>query len=86
MVDILIRRIDPAIKLKLQRRAARRGRSLEADLREAISKLAETEPAAPDENVLFGDWLVAATRPGFDLEKNLRKLRAGRGRKLPQFK
>jgi plasmid stability protein len=43
MADILIRKIDEATKALLKRRAERRGRSLEADLRETLERLAREE-------------------------------------------
>jgi plasmid stability protein len=86
MAEILIRKVDDDVKRKLQRRAARRGKSLEADLRDALAKLAEADSDSPDDTLPFGDWLVAITRPGVDLDGPVRAMRAGRVRKLPDFK
>jgi plasmid stability protein len=86
MADILIRKIDEGVKQRLQRRAARRGKSLEADLRDALTALALDDAVSPDDTAVFGDWLVAISRPGFDLDSATAKIRARRGRKLPDFK
>lgn len=76
MADILIRKIDEATKELLRRRAERRGKSLEADLRETLEKLAREEAASPDETEPFGSWLYAITRPGVDLDETLEILRS----------
>lgn len=66
MADILIRKIDPATKELLQQRAARRGKSLEADLRETLEILAGEEAETSKVLPPFGTWLVEMSRPGFD--------------------
>lgn len=65
MADILIRKVSEETKDLLRKRAERRGVSLEADLREALDRLAR-ESATPDETEPFGAWLHAITRPGAD--------------------
>lgn len=76
MADILIRRVDEATKELLRRRAERRGKSLETDLRETLERLAHEEGENPDEREPFGSWLVSITRPGFDLDEAIALLRA----------
>jgi plasmid stability protein len=76
MADILIRKVDEATKELLRRRAERRGRSLEADLRDTLEKLAREEAESPDDAEPFGDWLVAISRPGVDLDQTLELLRS----------
>ncbi len=76
MSDILIRKIDPAAKEALRRRAERRGKSLEADLRETLERIAREEAETPDDQMPFGDWLVSITRPGVDLDETLELLRS----------
>jgi len=44
MASVTIRKIDEAVKAKLKERAARNGRSLETELREALVALAAGEP------------------------------------------
>lgn len=66
MADILIRKIDENTKALLKRRAERRGKSLEADLRETLEKLAQEEVQNPDDAEPFGTWAVRISRPGFD--------------------
>lgn len=76
MADILIRKVDDETKDLLKRRAERRGKSLEADLRDTLEKLAREEAEAPDDTAPFGTWLVSISRPGADLDKALAALRA----------
>ena len=44
MATIVIRKLDPAVKRKLQIRAALNGRSMEAEAREALSELVIDNP------------------------------------------
>ena len=83
MADILIRNIDPLTMKRLQRRAKRHGRSLEADLREVLQDLAQEEarPAGPPQQG-FGSWLVSISRPGADLSTTLTRLRSAAIRRV----
>lgn len=83
MADILIRKVDEATKELLRPRAERRGKSLEADLRDTLEKLAREEAESPDDAEPFGDWLVAISRPGFDLDDALDLLRSAPARSAP---
>ncbi len=76
MADILIRKISEEAKEKLRRRAERHGRSLEADLRETLERLALEEAESPDAEKPFGTWLVSISRPGADLSEILDLLRS----------
>jgi len=76
MADILIRKVPEATKERLRRLAERRGRSLEADLREALERLAAEDLGSPDDTEPFGSWLVSISRPGEDLTDNLELLRS----------
>jgi hypothetical protein len=76
VADILIRKVDDTTKELLRRRAERRGKSLEADLRETLERLAHEEAEAPDDTEPFGTWLVSITRPGIDLDEMLDALRS----------
>jgi antitoxin FitA len=67
MADILIRKIDHTTKELLRRRAERHGKSLEADLRDTLERLAHEDAETPDDTEPFGSWLVSITRPGVDL-------------------
>jgi len=77
MPDILIRKVPESTKELLRLRAERRGRSLEADLRETLEALAREGAASPDDVEPFGDWLVAISRPGVDFDDALKLLRSG---------
>ena len=83
MADILIRKVDKATKERLRLRAERRGKSLEADLRETLDRLAREEAETPDDAEPFGDWLVAISRPGFDLDDALDLIRSAPVRTAP---
>jgi plasmid stability protein len=76
MADILIRKVGESTKEILRRRAERRGRSLEADLREMLERLANEEAETPDDTERFGSWLVSITRPGVDLDEALAAMRS----------
>lgn len=76
MADILIRKIDDATKELLRQRAERHGKSLEADLRDTLERLAREEAETPDDTEPFGSWLVSISRPGIDLEEALATLRS----------
>ena len=76
MADQLIRKISETTKELLRRRAERRGKSLEADLRDTLERLAHEEAETPDDAEPFGSWLVGITRPGLDLDDTLAALRS----------
>ncbi len=76
MADILIRKIDDTTKELLRRRAERQGKSLEADLRDTLERLAREEAETPDDTEPFGSWLVSISRPGIDLDDALHLLRS----------
>ena len=75
MADILIRRVSEETKALLKKRAERRGVSLEADLREALDRIALEVADSPDEVTPFGQWLVSISRPGADLDDAIASLR-----------
>lgn len=83
MADILIRKVDERTKELLRLRAERRGKSLEADLRDTLEKLAREEAQSPDDAEPFGDWLVAISRPGVDFDDVLDLLRSAPVRSAP---
>lgn len=77
MADILIRKVDETTKALLKKRAERRGKSLEADLRETLETLAREEIENPDDAEPFGDWLYRISRPGFDeFDEILKEIRS----------
>jgi hypothetical protein len=65
MADILIRNVSPRTKERLRLRAKRRGKSLEADLRETLEQIA-TEDQGSRSKQGFGTWLERISRPGSD--------------------
>jgi hypothetical protein len=76
VADLLIRKISETTKELLWRRAQRRGKSLEADLRDTLERLAHAEAENADGAEPFGSWLVGITRPGLDLDDTLAVLRS----------
>jgi antitoxin FitA-like protein len=82
MADILIRNISPRTKERLRQRAKRRGKSLEADLRETLERMAGEDDHAGRSKVGFGTWLASISRPGVDLSKVLGELRAAPMRRV----
>ncbi len=82
MADILIRKVSEEAKERLRRRAERRGRSLEADLRETLERLSLEEADSPDTDQPFGSWLVSISRPGADLSETLDLLRSAPVRRV----
>ncbi len=61
----------------LRRRAKRNGRTLEADVRETLLRLAEEEAELQDDAEPFGTWLVSISRPGVDLTEAITGFRSG---------
>ena len=57
MAQILVRKVDERVKSRLQRRAKRNGRSMEAEVREIIHNALTQEESAPA--VGFGTASVA---------------------------
>jgi plasmid stability protein len=51
MSSVTIRNIDPVVKEQLRLRAARHGRSMEAELRAIVSAAVQEEDAAPTPNL-----------------------------------
>lgn len=76
MGDLLIRKIDEETKALLRRRAARRGVSLEADLRETLERIAREDADSPDDTEPLGTWLVDISRPGADLDDAVAAIRS----------
>lgn len=76
MGDLLIRKLDEETKALLRRRAARRGLSLEADLRETLERIAREDADSPDDTEPLGTWLVHISRPGADLDDAVAAIRS----------
>ena len=73
VAQFLIRKVDERVKARVQRRAKRNGRSVEAELREMISK-ASLEKETPE--VGFGTASVALfSGSGVYLDKPIREWR-----------
>ncbi len=83
VAQILIRKVDERVKARLQRRAKRNGRSMEAEVREIISK-ASLEKETPE--VGFGTASVALfSGSGVTLDEPIKEIR-GMRMEIPDFK
>ncbi len=68
MASIVVRRLSDDTKERLRQRAIRHKRSLEAEVRAILERVAK-EPAIPDhDSEPFPDWFIRMTRPGVDLD------------------
>jgi plasmid stability protein len=65
MDSITVRRLPDGVKQQLRERAARHGRSLEEEVRQALIALARSGREQPRKSMF--EMIHAATRPGFDL-------------------
>ena len=82
MAQILIRKVDERVKSRLQRRAKRNGRSMEAEVREIINDatLREVTPA-----IGFGSATVALfSGSGIYLDEPIQEIR-GMKMQIPNF-
>ena len=83
VAQILIRKVDERVKARIQRRARRNGRSMEAEAREMLTNatLAEETPA-----VGFGTASVALfSGSGVYLDEPIKEIR-GMRMQIPDFK
>ena len=72
MAQILVRNLDDRLKARLQRRAKKNGRSMEAEAREILSDALKVEKKAPE--VGFGTASAALFRD-CPLEEPIQELR-----------
>ena len=82
MAQILVRNVDERVKSRLQRRAKRNGRSMEAEVREILTNasLREEAPAAG-----FGSATVALfSGSGIYLDEPIQEIR-GMKMQIPNF-
>jgi antitoxin FitA len=83
VAQILIRKVDERVKARLQRRAKRNGRSMEAEVREIINNASLVEEAP---EVGFGSATVALfSGSGVYLDKPIQEIR-GMRMQIPDFK
>ncbi len=64
MSSLTVRNLSPATKARLAKRAEKRGRSLEAEVRAILDAAAAEKLPPPKE---FPDWFIAAIPPGDDV-------------------
>jgi antitoxin FitA len=65
MASITIRKLPDEVKQDLREKAARNGRSLEEEVRQALIRLTREEQAKPRKSI--GQMLHDMSRPGLDL-------------------
>lgn len=83
MAQILIRKVDERVKARIQRRAKRNGRSMEAEAREMLTIATLAEESAP---IGFGSATVALfSGSGVSLDEPIKEIR-GMRMKIPDFK
>lgn len=86
MATVLIRNISNATKERLDARAARHARSLEAELREILDAAALAEAGNPDDLEPMGSWFVRITRPGYpDVAESISAARHAQERPMLTF-
>jgi plasmid stability protein len=68
MATLTIRNLDEKVKRRLQVRAALNGRSMEAEVREVLSDLAASSPAAPRQGLGTAIHNLFAPLGGVDLQ------------------
>jgi plasmid stability protein len=68
MASLVVRRLSEATKERLQWRAARHRRSLEAEARAILERAAQVRAVGRAEAEPFPDWFIRMTRPGIDLD------------------
>lgn len=66
--SLTVRNLSPSTKAKLAQRAKRKGRSLEAEVRDVLDDAARQKSAARDD---FPDWFLAMIEPGEDVAEFL---------------
>lgn len=65
MATVMIRNLSDDTKTRLEARAARKKRSLEAELRDILDAAALADAGNPDDLEPLGSWFVRITRPGY---------------------
>lgn len=82
MAQILVRNVDDPLKARLQRRAKRHGRSMEAEAREILRNALKAEDA---QTVGFGTASVALfSGQGVSLDEPIQEIR-GMRMQIPDF-
>ena len=83
MAQILVRNLETPLKGRLQRRAKRNGRSMEAEVRDILRNALSREESAPA--VGFGTASVALfSGSGVYLDESIREIR-GMKMRIPNF-
>lgn len=76
MASIVVRNLSDQTKERLRQRAVRHKRSLEAEVRTILERVAREPALADEESERFPDWFIRMTRPGIDLDPAIEENRA----------
>jgi plasmid stability protein len=79
MASLVVRRVSGATKERLQHRAVRHRRSLEAEVRAILERAAQETELPRAEAERFPDWFIRMTRPGIDLDEAIEENRTQKG-------
>jgi plasmid stability protein len=71
MASIVVRKLSDATKERLRQRAVRHKRSLEAEVRAILERVAQETVKPGDTGERFPDWFIRMTRPGIDLDATI---------------
>jgi plasmid stability protein len=88
MAQIVVRKLEDEVKEGLRRRAARHGRSLEAEVREILRDAAVAEPGEEDDIARFGlgTWLTRQFAGiGLREREKIEEIRGDWGVRIPKF-
>ena len=86
MATVMVRNLSDETKARLDAMAARKQRSLEAELRDILDAAARADAGNPDDLEPLGDWFVRVTRPGYpDVVEAIAAARHALERPLPSF-
>lgn len=82
MAQFLIRKVDEQVKARVQRRARRNGRSVEAELRDMIGR-ASLDQEAPDSG-LGSEMIALFSGSGIFIDEPIKEIR-GMKMQIPNF-
>lgn len=69
MASIVVRKLSDGTKERLGKRAMLHQRSLEAEVRAILERVAQEAAGSIDEGERFPHWFIRMTRPGADLDE-----------------
>jgi plasmid stability protein len=79
VASIVVRRLSDDTKERLRKRAMPHQRSLEAEVRAILERVAQEPAGSIDKGERFPDWFIRMTRPGVDLDEVIDENRTPHG-------